>query len=166
MTYRPRRSLGVGQTDWSRSTLADENAEGSATVERDQSVWPTPSDRRGLYVIHYEVPSAGIGAAASTTAVDMVTWSIPQGTILWEDAAIEVQTALLPASGTTALKVGNATLLAAGNDLESTGIKDLDVGPTILTSSDVPYLEVQNVVATQGAFTVYLPVVMGNAGNW
>jgi len=140
-------------------TLLSENPEGSTTVTKDESVWPRAGvDRRGIYVIHYEVPAAGI-----TGAVDLVDWEIPKGTIFEEDAIIEVQTAILPDAGTAALACGGVTLLAAGNDLESTGIKDLDVGPAITTADDKPYITIAGTTATSGVFTVYLPVILGNA---
>jgi hypothetical protein len=133
----------------------------AGTVVKNESVWPQyGADRRGLYVFQYTVPAAGI-----TGAVDLVSWSIPKGTVILEDSFIEVETALLPAAGSAALAVGGVTFLADGSLLEATGIDpatDANV-PNITTAADVPYITVTGTDATQGVFTVYLSVIGGNA---
>ena len=127
-------------------------------VDKDQSVYATPTDRRGLYVAHYEVPAAGI-----TGAVDIALVNLPKGSILLENGVIEVQTAVLPAAGTASLAVGGITVLSDGNTLEATGIDAAVATPGITTAADKLAITVSGTVATQGVFTVYLPYVMGNA---
>lgn len=111
----------------------------------------------------YTVPSAGI-----TGAVDVVTnpsWNLPKGAVILEDSFIEVETAVLPAAGTAALAVGGVTFLSDGNILEATGIDPLTDAnlPNITTAADKPYITVTGTDATQGVFTVYLNVLLGNA---
>ena len=131
----------------------------AGTVTKDESVIPqSGTDRRGLYVIHYEVPAAGI-----TGAVDLVDWEIPKGMILLEDAVIEVQTAVLPATSITAIDVGGVAILGAGTTLNATGIDAAVWMPGITTADDKPYITVTGDSATSGVFTIYLPVVAGNA---
>jgi|GEM_PF-5504554 len=117
-------------------------------------------DRRGFYAIQYTVPAAGI-----TGAVDLVAFDIPQGTIFGSGAIVEVETALLPSAGTAAIACGGAAITSAGNLLESTGISYLtcDTTPAISTADDKPYVTIAGTTATQGVFTVYLPVILGNA---
>jgi len=145
------------QGDVIEVSLANEGI-GNQTETVSQDVAPTLGDRRGLYVVHYEVPAAGI-----TGAVDIATSDIPKGTILLEDAVIEVQTAILPAAGTASLAVGGVTVLADGSTLEATGIDAAVASPGITTSADKLAITVSGTVATQGVFTVYMPVIAGNA---
>ncbi len=140
-------------------TLMSETAN-AGTVDKNPSVEPQAgTDRRGLYVIHYEVPAAGLAAGNH----DLTDWNIPKGTILLEDAVIEVQTAIAPATSTNALAVGGVTILATGTTLNSTGIDAAVSSPGITTADDKPYITVENATATSGVFTIYLPVVLGNA---
>ena len=144
------------------ATVMTDSTEGSTTVTKDQSVWPTPTDRRGLYVIHVDIAAAGSYAAGAHALTD---WTIPTGTILLEDAVIEVQSAVLPATATNALAVGGVTVLASGNTLQSTGIDAAVSTPGITTNAEALQLTISTSTATSGVFTVYLPVLMGNAGD-
>lgn len=139
--------------------LLSENGEGSATVVKDQSVYATPTDRRGIHVVHYEVPAAGLAAGAH----DIGTVDLPKGSILLEDAVIEVQTAVLPATSTNALAIGGITVLATGTTLNATGIDAAVATPGITTAADKLALTVSGSTATAGVFTVYIPYIMGNA---
>jgi len=140
-------------------TLMSETAD-AGTVEKNPSVEPQAgTDRRGLYVIHYEVPAAGLAAGNH----DLTDWDIPKGTILLEDAVIEVQTAIAPATSTNTLTVGGVTILAEGTTLNATGIDAAVSSPGITTADDKPYITVGNATATSGVFTIYLPVILGNA---
>jgi hypothetical protein len=141
------------------TTMSDLASAG--TVTKDQSTPPQSGTMRaGWYIVHYEVPAAGI-----TGAVDIATADIPKGTILLEDAVIEVQTAILPAAGTASLAVGGVTLLADGNSLESAAVVSGTAAnlPDITDADDKLAITVSGTTATQGVFTVYLPVVAGNA---
>lgn len=139
--------------------MSENSGGGSTTVVKDQSVWPDETDRRGLYVITYSVPSAGLAAGAA----DIATWNVPKGTILLEDAVIEVSTAVLPDTSTNSIAVGGITVLATGTTLNTTGIKAAVATAGITTSDDEVTLTVTGDTATQGVFTVYLPVILGNA---
>lgn len=142
-------------------SLMSELNEGSTTVTQDQSVWPNENDRRGLYVITYSVPASGI-----TGAVDLVDWEIPKGTIFVGGAYVEVKTAILPNAGTAAIACGGVTVMTDGNKLETAAVDDLDAfitAPVQTTSDDEPTLTISGTLATQGVFTVYLPVLLGNA---
>jgi len=140
-------------------SLLSENGEGSTTVENDIYVLPTQPDRRGFVAFHYTVPAAGV-----TGAVDLTTIELPKGTIFGAGCIMEVQTALLPSSGTAAFACGGAAITAAGNLPEATGIDYLtcDETPAISTSDDIPYATFTATV-TQGEFTVYCPIIAGNA---
>jgi hypothetical protein len=132
----------------------------AGTVTKDESVYPRSGvDRRGIHVVHYEVPAAGLAAGAH----DIGTVDLPKGTILLEDAVIEVQTAILPATSTNALAVGGITVLATGVTLNATGIDAAVSSPGITTADDKLALTVSGSTATAGVFTVYLPIVAGNA---
>lgn len=141
-------------------TLMSETAN-AGTVEGDQSVWATPSDRRGLFVVHYDVAADG----GTIGAHNMTTWTVPKGSIFGE-GYVEVNEAILPdVTSSNALSVGGVTLLTAGVTLNSTGIKALTTGttPGITTSAAAPVFTVNATAATQGEFTVYMPYIMGNA---
>jgi hypothetical protein len=133
----------------------------AGTQVKDQSKAPNSGvDRRGYFMVHYEVPAAGI-----TGVVDIAINDMPKGMILQEGGMIEVSTAILPAAGTAALKVGGITVLDAGSLLETAGIVPLTVGnlPAITTADDKLSLTIAGTTATSGVFTVYLPVIAGNA---
>jgi hypothetical protein len=131
----------------------------AGTASEDQSVYATPIDRRGLHVVRYSVPAAGISGT-----VDIGEVNLPKGSILLEDAVIEVSTAFLPANATTnALAIGGITVLATGTDLGSTGIKAAVATAGITTAADKLAITVTGGTATQGVITVYLPYIMGNA---
>ena len=140
----------------SQPTLNDDGPLGSSTVTKDISVWPTQSDRRGLYVATYSFSADG-GATCDISS------DIPKGTILLEDAVIEVSTAIAPATSTNAIAVGGIEILATGTTLNSTGIKTAVATPGITTSDDEITLTITGDAATAGVFTIYLPVILGNA---
>jgi len=141
-------------------TLMSERAEGSTTVTKDQSVRPTGVDRRGIYVVHYDMGTTSITPLG---AHDPVSWEIPKGTILQEGGMIEIQTVVSPIWATNSIAVGGVTILDAGTLLGSGTIVPLTVGnlPAITTSDD-------EVTVTLGAassnlvMTIYLPVILGN----
>jgi hypothetical protein len=128
----------------------------AGTVTKDQSVWATPSDRRGLHVVRYAL------SGSTTGTVDVTTDQLPKGSILLEDAVIEVSQALSPTS-TAALAIGGITVVAAGTDLNSTGIKTAVATPGITTAADSLALTISGAISTGGTFTVYIPYLMGNA---
>jgi hypothetical protein len=151
--------LGFAYAGQAANTLSELSAEG--TITQDQSKAPNSGvDRRGYFMVHYEVPAAGI-----TGVVDIAINNMPKGMIIQEGGMIEVSTAILPAAGTAALKVGGITVLDAGNLLESTGIVPLTVGnlPAITTAADKLSITIAGTTATSGVFTVYMPVIAGNA---
>lgn len=136
-------------------------SEGSTTVVQDILRMPQANLREGFVALHYTVPAAGV-----TGDVDLVDFELPTGTIFGDGCILEVQTALLPDTGTTAISCGGATLTSAGNLPEATGIDSLTCAsgdaPSISTSDDVPYVSFTATV-TQGEFTVYAPFILGNA---
>ena len=139
-------------------TTMDERTEGSTTVVENLSKPPSGTTRDGNYVFHYEVPEAGV-----TGAVDLVAAGvIPKGTIFLENCVIEVTEGILPNDGTPAIKIAGGDILAAANTLESTGIDAGVATPFISTTNDYPYLVIDGSIATQGEFTVYCPVMLGN----
>ncbi len=139
-------------------TLMSETANAGTEIRNESVVPQAGTDRRGLYVFTYTVPAAGV-----TGVVDLVDWEIPKGTILLEDAVIEVNTAILPTNGTAAVACGGITILADGSTLESTGIAAAVATAGITTADDKPYITIAGTTATSGVFTVYLPVILGNA---
>lgn len=139
-------------------TLMSDQAEGSTTVVKDQSVWPTGTDRRGIYILTVDLGTTTVTAAGAS---DVVTWTVPQGTIFEEDAVIEVATATSPTYLTNSLAVGGVTLYS-GTGLGAAGVVDVDAGPAITTSEDTIELTLGG-DASNGVFTVYLPFVLGNA---
>lgn len=129
----------------------------AGTATADQSTYATPTARDGLIVAHCAITE-------SSTSVDFGS-TVPKGSILLEDAVIEVATAVNPATATNSIAVGGITVLAAGVTLNSTGIKQAVATPGITTSADKLTLSITGSAATSGVFTVYLPYVLGNAGR-
>jgi hypothetical protein len=141
-------------------TLMSEGTDGSLTVVKDQSVWPNMGvDRRGIYVVTYSLPTDSITAAGT---VDLAEWEVPKGTILLEDAVIEVSTAVDPTWATNSVAVGGITVIPAGSTFGSTGIKAAVATPGITTSDDEITLTL-GAASSNGVFTIYIPVVLGNA---
>lgn len=139
-------------------TLLEEVAD-AGTVVKDQSVYATPTDRRGIHVVHYEVPAAGLAVGAH----DIGTVNLPKGSILLDSSVIEVQTAVLPAGSTNTLAIGSVNVLATGTTLNATGIDAAVPTPGITTAADKLAITVAGNAATSGVFTVYLKYIMGNA---
>jgi len=144
-----------GET-FTTTTLSDDPS-GDRTVTKSQSVYPQAgTDRRGLYVFSYTVPAAGI-----TGEVSIGDEYIPKGVVLLEDAFIEVSSAVLPlTTATNVIAVGGVTVLSSTN--MTAGIQAAVTAPGITTSRALPTITVSG-TATAGVFTVYLPVIMGNA---
>jgi hypothetical protein len=131
---------------------------GDQTKTIDLTVPGTQGDRRGIAIATYDFSVHG-GAIGT---IDISLNDIPKGTILLENAVIEVSTAILPADSTNAIALGGVSILATGTTLNATGI-DAAV-PTIgVTSADDKIaLTISDNAATQGVFTVYAPTVLGN----
>jgi hypothetical protein len=117
------------------------------------------ADIRGYYKLVYTVPAAGLAAGTH----DIGTVDIPKGTILLENALIEVVTALAPATSTNALAVGSISILATGTTLNATGIDAAVATAGITTAADKIALTITGDAATAGKFVIYLPVMAGTA---
>jgi hypothetical protein len=148
-------SLGQAVTVYTLE--ADAN---SGTVTQDQSVYPTPTDRRGIYVVHYAVPATGI-----TGATEIAVGTLPKGSILTGGAVVEKYTALLPAAATNTLTVGGVTpctnLHTAAGVMAPAPLGNST--PLQTTSAGKLTLNTTGGTLTSGVFTVYLPILYGNA---
>lgn len=136
-------------------TKLSETSDAGTTVA-DQSVYATPTSRKGLIVAQCKITSS------TASSLDF-GYEVPQGAILGEEAVIEVETAVLPATSTNSIAVGGVTVLATGVTLGSTGIKQAVSTPGITTAADKLTLTVTGSAATSGVFTVYIPYILGNA---
>lgn len=146
------------------ATLMSDLDEGSTTVTVDDSVRPTGQDRSGYYHIHYA--PVGIQAVGAhdlwSFFPDAARAEIEKGTILLEDAIIEVQTAISPTYLTNYIGVGGVDILASSaTALASTGIKAAVVAAQQVDTNDVPYI-VLGGAASNMVFDLYLPVYLGN----
>lgn len=132
----------------------------TGTNQIDQSVYATPTDRRGIYVVHYSIPASGI-----TGATEIAINDLPKGSILTGDAVVEKATVLLPAAATNTLTVGGITVCT--NLHTAVGViapAPLGNGtPLQTTSAGKLTLNTSGGTATAGVFTVYLNYVYGNA---
>ena len=144
------------------ATLMTAGAGGSTTVTQDQSVWPTPTDRRGLYVANYKVPAAGI----SNQVINITDWDIPQGTILLNSGVVEAETAFTTSDSMLTLRVGGQTFLSGTNALTA-GQHTVANCPTTTTSAGPIQLVVgdEGVNITNGVIAIYLPVILGNVNE-
>ena len=137
------------------TTLDEVAADG--TVLKDQSVYDSGADLRGLIVAHCKITASTSGSEVFGTV------NVPKGAILLENGVIEVYEAVLPATSTNAITVGGVTVLATGTTLGSTGIKAAVSSAAITTSAGKAPLVISGSAATSGVFTVYLPYVRGMA---
>jgi hypothetical protein len=140
------------------TTLEDVAAAGTGK-DYDQSQLNLTA-RSGYIVSTYDVAVHGGTVGAHTFGV-----TVPKGAILLEGACIEVNQAVQPAASTNAIALGGVTLVATGaSTINSVGIKDLAaVVPAITTAAGQPTLTISGEVATSGVFTLYLPIMWGNA---
>lgn len=126
----------------------------------DQSVYATPSDRRGVYVVTYTVPASGI-----TGATTIALGQLPKGSIVTGNAVVDKQTALLPAAATNTLTVGGITVCTNLHTAAGV-IAPAPLGnSTPLQSTSTGYLTMTTTggTLTSGVFTVILPYFYGNA---
>lgn len=129
----------------------------ASTAVGDNSVYATRVGEVGMQVVHYKITSGDTGT------IDIAINNLPKGSILLENALIEVNTAVTPATSTNSLAVGGITVLATGDTLNATGIKAAVATPGITTSADKLALTITGNAATAGEFTVYLPYILGTA---
>ena len=145
------------------ATLMTAGAGGSTTVTQDQSVWPVPNDRRGLYVTHYTVPAAGI----SNQTINITDWDIPQGTILLNSGVVEAETAFTTSDSVLSLRVGGQTFIDSEANPFTAGQHAVANTPTTTTSAGPIQLVVgdEGVNITNGVIAIYLPVILGNVNE-
>jgi len=125
----------------------------------DATVYAMRPGYQGTLVATYDFALQG-GAAG---AISLPGATVPKGAILLENAVIEVNTAILPATSTNAIAVGGVAVLATGTTLGSTGIKAAVSSPVVTTSAGAVTLTISGSAATSGVFTVYIPYILGTA---
>lgn len=129
----------------------------AGTIVKDLSTIPIQGgDRRGMIVAECKI------TASTTGTVDISLEDVPKGAILLP-GAIEIKTAVTPATSTNSLAIGGVTVLATGVTLGTTGLAAVagTLGQT--TSADKLALVITGSAATNGNFTVYIPYILGNA---
>lgn len=129
----------------------------AGTAVGDNSVYATRVGEQGMQVVHYKITSGDTGS------IDIASTALPKGSILLENAVIEVTTALAPATATNSLTVGGVTVLGAGIAMTNAIVHQAVPTPGITTSADKLSLNIIGDAATAGEFTVYLPYILGTA---
>jgi hypothetical protein len=129
------------------------------TRATDASVYALRPGYQGTLVATYDFALQG----GVVSAISLPGAAVPKGAILLENAVIEVNTAVLPATSTNAIAVGGVTVLATGTTLGSTGIKAAVATQAVTTAAGAVILTVTGSAATSGVFTVYIPYILGTA---
>lgn len=150
------RTLSEQPDNWGTGTPAS----GWAKKYQDQSNYPTQDKRHGTIVRTYRFADDG-GAISNINIGE----ALPDNVIVM-GGFIQVDSAMLPATTTNAISItASQDLLATGVTLNSTGLKDIvpqdyDVNNAIEVTNSTTYvtLNITDVAATSGVFTVYLDV--------